>query len=428
MADAMPLGEKRRRLEDEVDTAYFEKYDSAFVHEEMLRDGVRCKAYADAIAACQAITGGGVVIEVGAGSGILSCLCAKAGARKVYAVEASAPTAKLCREVVRANKCEDVVEVLEMRLEDVELPEGVRVDAIVSEWMGYFLFYESMLDSVIFARDRWLKPGGCLLPSRAKLFLQPFSDARWRDLRAKHLSDVCGIDVSPLAARLAAEEASEPAIQGIESEHLFGEPRQILDMDLATVSLAEFSSSIQLPMAIWERPRLVHSSSNGQSMPVHGFAGWFEVTFNPPAPPAWSLAQLLGAPSLAARFAAPSTGPSEAPSEAHVVPRRVVLSTAPGQPRTCWHQTLFYLPSGALEVSSSDQLEAEVSLNRPAENRRWLSVSIRWTHVTPAGAKVSKPAVSWLLRSYAEAATRAPPLPVPRLRGTSRAACYGGAC
>ena len=35
-----------------------------------------------------------------------------------------------------------------------------KVDIIVSEWMGYFLFYESMLDCVIYARDKWLVKGG----------------------------------------------------------------------------------------------------------------------------------------------------------------------------------------------------------------------------------------------------------------------------
>jgi hypothetical protein len=44
--------------------------------------------------------------------------------------------------------------------EALDLPEyqpfSSQVDIIVSEWMGYFLFYESMLDSVIFARDKYL--------------------------------------------------------------------------------------------------------------------------------------------------------------------------------------------------------------------------------------------------------------------------------
>ena len=40
-------------------------------------------------------------------------------------------------------------------MEEVELPVP-EVDILISEWMGYFLFYESMLDTVIFARDKWL--------------------------------------------------------------------------------------------------------------------------------------------------------------------------------------------------------------------------------------------------------------------------------
>ena len=43
------------------------------------------------------------------------------------------------------------------KVEEVELPDGIeKVDIIISEWMGYCLFYESMLNTVIFARDKWL--------------------------------------------------------------------------------------------------------------------------------------------------------------------------------------------------------------------------------------------------------------------------------
>ena len=54
-------------------------------------------------------------------------------------------------------------------VESITLPE--KVDIIISEWMGYFLLRESMLDSVILARDRFLKPGGALYPSHARMFL-----------------------------------------------------------------------------------------------------------------------------------------------------------------------------------------------------------------------------------------------------------------
>ncbi len=50
---------------------------------------------------------------------------------------------------------------------------GVRtqVDVIVSEWMGYALLFETMLDSVLVARDRWLRPGGVVLPDKAILYM-----------------------------------------------------------------------------------------------------------------------------------------------------------------------------------------------------------------------------------------------------------------
>jgi protein arginine N-methyltransferase 1 len=55
------------------------------------------------------------------------------------------------------------------------------VDIIISEWMGYFLLYESMLDTVLFARDKWLRqPGGIVLPDRASLSLAAIEDGQYR--------------------------------------------------------------------------------------------------------------------------------------------------------------------------------------------------------------------------------------------------------
>lgn len=52
---------------------------------------------------------------------------------------------------------------------------------IISEWMGYCLFYESMLNTVIFARDKWLKPDGAMFPDRAKLFLCAIEDRQYKE-------------------------------------------------------------------------------------------------------------------------------------------------------------------------------------------------------------------------------------------------------
>ena len=79
--------------------------------------------------------------------------------------------AKHAERLVEANGLAGVVKVLQAPMEDAVLDE--KVDIIVSEWMGYFLLRESMLDSVIVAREKWLKPDGALFPSHATLYVAP---------------------------------------------------------------------------------------------------------------------------------------------------------------------------------------------------------------------------------------------------------------
>ena len=64
-----------------------------------------------------------------------------------------------------------MIEVIQGTIESIEIPE--KVDIIISEWMGYFLLRESMLDSVLVARDKFLKPGGAMYPSHANMYLTP---------------------------------------------------------------------------------------------------------------------------------------------------------------------------------------------------------------------------------------------------------------
>jgi protein arginine N-methyltransferase 1 len=68
---------------------------------------------------------------------------------------------------------------LQTSLEELELPE--KVDIIISEWMGYFLLRESMLDSVIRARDRWLKEDGLMFPSHATMYWAAISNEQDRE-------------------------------------------------------------------------------------------------------------------------------------------------------------------------------------------------------------------------------------------------------
>ena len=129
------------------------------VHRTMICDRVRTHAFRRAIDAV--VRPGDVVLDVGAGSGILSAFAARAGAARVYAVERTA-VAALAEELAIANGVGEIVEVIHGDVTDIALPE--RIDVIVSEWLGGFGIDEGMLVPVIAARDRWLKPGGVMIP------------------------------------------------------------------------------------------------------------------------------------------------------------------------------------------------------------------------------------------------------------------------
>jgi protein arginine N-methyltransferase 3 len=87
------------------------------------------------------------------------------------------------------------IRVIQGKVEDVklDLPEGhTGVDIIVSEWMGYALLYESMLDSVLVARDRFLRPGGLLAPNQSRMKLALADGADIHKERVEFWSDVYG--------------------------------------------------------------------------------------------------------------------------------------------------------------------------------------------------------------------------------------------
>ncbi|KHJ80398.1 methyltransferase domain protein [Oesophagostomum dentatum] len=161
---------------------YFDSYAHFGIHEEMLKDEVRTVTYRNSIYHNKHLFKDKIVMDVGSGTGILSMFAARAGAKKVYAMEFS-NMALQSRQIIKDNNLEDVITVIQAKVEDVtELPDGCeKVDVIVSEWMGYCLFYESMLNTVIFARDKWLKEGGLIFPDKAKLFLCAIEDRQYKE-------------------------------------------------------------------------------------------------------------------------------------------------------------------------------------------------------------------------------------------------------
>ena len=114
---------------------------------------------------------GDVVVDVGAGSAILSMFAVQAGAVRVYGIERAPGAAALARRVVNDNGLADRVRIVEGSAESVRLPEPA--DVVVSEWLGVFGVDENMLPPVLVARDRWLKPGGEMIPGEVTAWIAP---------------------------------------------------------------------------------------------------------------------------------------------------------------------------------------------------------------------------------------------------------------
>jgi protein arginine N-methyltransferase 1 len=129
---------------------------------------------------------GKVVLDVGTGSGALSIWCAQAGAAKVFACEYT-DMAKHARALVEKNGLSHIVEVMQCSAEELDLP--CKVDIIISEWMGYFLLRESMLDSVIRARNKWLKDGGSMFPSYATMYWSAVTYEDDREVKTREYND-----------------------------------------------------------------------------------------------------------------------------------------------------------------------------------------------------------------------------------------------
>eukprot|EP01043_Picozoa_sp_COSAG02_P046874 COSAG02_NODE_4430_length_5367_cov_3.587699_4_plen_313_part_00 len=246
-----------------LNAGYFEAYEQMNVHELMLKDRPRTETYRDAISAAiariaderRAAAELGLpaqseepirVLDVGAGTGIL-CMCAAAAAKQqrvpiqIVAIEGSR-MADVATSLIAQNGFADVVTVVHGTVEDLhELPgcRGGDVDIIVSEWMGFYLLHESMLNSVLVARDRWLRPGGLMLPSRATIFAAPLSLGRslswWRN--------VYGFDFSPVISRVIEEAANHnpQCDRVVDNADVMAQREVVAEIDCTTVTVASLA-------------------------------------------------------------------------------------------------------------------------------------------------------------------------------------------
>ena len=182
---------------------YFDHYAHFSRHEEMLKDSVRTGTYRHAIFNNKHLFRDKVVLEVGCGTGILSMFAAKAGAKIVIGIDSSA-IVEQAKGIVEDNKLDHIVKIIRGKIEEVELPVP-RVDIIISEWMGYCLYYGNMLESVLYARDKWLVEGGLMFPDRATLYVCAIEDRFYKEDKFDYWDDVYGFSMSSIKTLSLAE-------------------------------------------------------------------------------------------------------------------------------------------------------------------------------------------------------------------------------
>jgi len=208
---------------------YFDSYAHFGIHEEMLKDEVRTLTYRNAMYHNKHLFKGKVVLDIGCGTGILSMFAARAGASHVYAIECSS-IVEYANKIIEANKFSDVITIIKGKVEEVDLPVE-KVDIIISEWMGYCLFYESMLDTVLYARDKWLQPDGMMFPDRCTLFITAIEDRQYKDEKINWWDDVYGFDMS--AIRKVA--ITEPLVDVVDPKQIVSNSYMVKEVDLYTV-------------------------------------------------------------------------------------------------------------------------------------------------------------------------------------------------
>lgn len=288
----------------------------------MLKDEVRTKSYRDAIYQNGHLFKDKIVLDVGCGTSILSMFAVRAGAKHVIGVDMSTIIEK-AKEIVERNGMTSKITLLQGKMEEVELPYP-KVDIIISEWMGYFLLYESMLDTVLYARDKYLKPDGLIFPDKATIFMAGIEDGEYKEEKIGFWDNVWGFDYTPLKKTAM----TEPLVDTVDIKAVVTDPTPVITLDLYTVTTADLAFS------------KTFSLTARRNDFVHALIAWFDIEF----------------------------------SKCH---KPIRFSTGPHTKYTHWKQTVFYLHD-VLTVEAGEVIRGELKNKPNDKNKRDLDIKITY--------------------------------------------------
>ncbi|KAH9509040.1 Protein arginine N-methyltransferase 3, partial [Bulinus truncatus] len=300
---------------------YFASYGHHDIHMTMLKDKVRTEGYRDFMLKNPHLFEGKTVLDVGCGTGVLSMFAVTAGARHVVAVDQSSIIYQ-AMDIARENNIHEKITFVKGRLEDVNLPIE-KFDVIISEWMGYFLLFEAMLDSVLWARDRYLKPDGCVYPDRFSMLIAGICDPDLQSSKLGFWDDVYGFKMSCMKSMVV----DEVSVRLVKPETLITEPAVIKTIDLMNCRVESLDFSTQFCLTCTSDADMT------------ALVGYFDTSFD---------------------------------AKCHT---KVSFSTGPQAPPTHWEQAVMMFPR-PIPVNKNSKLSCHMTYKKHPQDSRGIIILI----------------------------------------------------
>ncbi|MEW5314293.1 MAG: hypothetical protein WDW38_005801 [Sanguina aurantia] len=354
-------------------------YDDPRAHELELRDVPLMSAWRQAILGNAALFRGATVLDVGCGLGALSLLCAKAGAKRVFAVDGSKVSAEITRKAAQMHGYGGVIEVFEGTLEALVLDR--KVDIIVGNWMGPMLYGGGgMLGAVATARDRFLKRGGVVLPDRGSLFVSGVEDRQHllgsKQAWASHLQG-WSPDLD-LSQAVMEQMVRQPRVDSLQrSSQLVTNTVLLHELDVLQLLPTQSSLTMSAPFTLTAK----------RDERLFGLMLHFDAAFTFRANPgsgsssSSSPTDSTTTESATGSSSAEASGSSSSGSSSAPVNRRaatdtsVVLSTAPSSPSTHYQQLILDFPK-SITMTAGSSVKGKISCQPAADNKRYTDVDV----------------------------------------------------